>query len=45
MNNLFDENIKKMNFIDLKQFISNYCTKFESCLLYFFNTFLNSENN
>jgi len=31
--------------INLKDFIVNYCGKFDSCLLKFFNMFLNSENN
>ena len=35
----------KNNKINLKDFLMNYCGKFDSCLLKFFNIFLNSENN
>ena len=33
------------NKINLQDFISNYCGKFDSCLLKFLNSYLNSENN
>ena len=35
----------KNNKINLKDFLMTYCGKFDSCLLKFFNIYLNSENN
>ena len=35
----------KNNKINIKDFLTNYCGKFDSCLLKFFNMHLNSENN
>ena len=43
--NLEDNTDLKNNKINLKDFISNYCGKFDSCLLKFLNSYLNSENN
>ena len=43
--NLEDNTDLKNNKINLQDFISNYCGKFDSCLLKFLNSYLNSENN
>ena len=44
---IFEKNLNDYNDINnnLKEFIENYCTKFESCLFNFFNIMINSENN